>query len=59
MTSAVKKALLRAVTGSVTSAAKAHPDAVSPHIAGSIAKRVAGQLLAQFKIEPKSPRPAQ
>jgi len=48
-----EKALRKAVAGSVLCAALAHPDRMHPAIVGSIVKRVAGQLLAQFDIKPK------
>jgi hypothetical protein len=50
-----QRALRRAVAGSVLCAARAHPGKVDPDIAGSIVKRLTGQLLAQFDIKPKSP----
>jgi hypothetical protein len=52
--SRVNKKLRRAVAGSVLCAARAHPDKLHPDIAASVAKRVAGQLLAQFDIRAKN-----
>lgn len=49
------KAIRRAVAGSVLCAARAHPDKLHPDIAGSLVKRLTGQLLAQFDIRPKTP----
>lgn len=49
----IKRAVLRAVSGSVVNASKAHPGSIDRAAAGSIAKRVAGQLLSQFHIIPK------
>lgn len=47
------RALGKAVAGSVISAAKAHPDKLDEQIAGSIAKRIVGQILAQFEVKQK------
>jgi hypothetical protein len=49
------KALRKAVAGSVLCATQAHPGKVDPNIAGSIVKRLTGQLLAQFDIKLKTP----
>jgi hypothetical protein len=51
------RAFRRAVAGSVLCAARAHPGKVHPDIAGSIVKRLTGQLLAQFDIKPKTTQP--
>lgn len=49
----IQSAVRKAVAGSVLCAARAHPGKVDPSIAGSIVKRVTGQMLAQFDIKPK------
>lgn len=49
----VQSAVRKAVAGSVLCAARAHPGKVDPSIAGSIVKRVTGQMFAQFDIKPK------
>jgi hypothetical protein len=51
--STAEKALIRAIAGGVKCAARAHPDKIDPAIAGSITKRIMGQLLAQFDIKQK------
>jgi hypothetical protein len=54
LTTPQHKLLRRAIAGSVLCATRAHPGKVDPDIAGSIVKRLTGQLLAQFDIKPKS-----
>lgn len=48
------KELIKAVSGSIVCAAKAHPDRIDASMANSVAKRVVGQLLNKFIIKTKS-----
>jgi hypothetical protein len=47
------KKLIKTVSGSIICAAKAHPGIIDTTMANSVAKRIVGQLLNNFKITEK------
>ncbi len=50
---ALKKDLVRLVSGCVKATAQAHNGCITRELAGSAAKRIVGQLMAQYDVKLK------